>query len=111
MQKIPKIATASANSQSWVPLVIVNDGQGVLNGIGVAQAHLDTHHIQVEIDGDFIGDGKLSASVSDAGNDGLNFALPFNEELYVYIRDDTNPSATPTFWASYVIEVPEDDDD
>ena len=102
---IPKIATSAANTTTWTPLAIVSDARGKINGVGVADAHLDKHYMRIKIDGNTVGDGKISSSIKNAGNGGIQLGLPFNEGFRVEIRDDTNPTSLPTFWVSYIIEA------
>jgi hypothetical protein len=77
-------------------------GQGVLVGIGVADAR-DYHFFRIEIDGELLVQDYLCAvgSGGTRGNNGFTVWASFAEHCKVDVRDNGHISASTKYWVSY----------
>lgn len=92
-----------ANCSIYRTLLEIADNGGVLTALGVSGGN-STHYISVFIDDrqQPLVDDFLCASPLSYGNMGMGINLPFRSYLKVEIKDRV-PSATPRFWAAYVL--------
>jgi hypothetical protein len=104
--RTPHIATATAGSTAWLPLVDLSGDSGLLTGLGVAGAD-NYGAFRVTIDGIVLVDDKAlvgsNAGQADA-NTGHTLMLPFSSSLLVQVRDRPRASSLAKYWASYVTD-------
>ena len=108
MSKKPIVVSLPANQTSWRTILYVPASvTGRLKGIGVVQTENDVSHIQIHVDNSELIKTKIGSSHNSAGNDGINLDIPFTDGLKIQVKDGKNPSNNTRFWASCVVDLPD----
>lgn len=99
-----RVATATANSTSYVNLLDVNGVDGTLTAVGVASGK-NYHYVQITIDGTEVASDLLvgsNATQVTAANGSLGVALPFGKSVLVAVKESPGASPLTSYWAAYV---------